>query len=34
MTQQGWPWTDAVNPDIYKERADWPKISIVTLTQN
>ncbi|RRN77725.1 glycosyltransferase [Pseudoxanthomonas sp. SGD-10] len=34
MNQQGWPWTDAVNPDIYKERTDWPKISIVTPSYN
>lgn len=34
MIQQQWPWADEVNPDIYKERADWPKISIVTPSYN
>lgn len=31
---QRWPWTQAVSPDVYKHRNDWPKISIVTPSFN
>lgn len=34
MNKQGWPYTDAVNPEIYKDKTDWPKISIVTPSYN
>jgi glycosyltransferase involved in cell wall biosynthesis len=29
-----WPFTNAVDPNIYSERKDWPKISIVTPSYN
>jgi len=31
MNKQGWPYTNAVDPEIYKGKNDWAKISIVTL---
>lgn len=34
MEKQKWPYTDAVNPNTYKERTKWPKISIVTPSYN
>lgn len=34
MNKQGWPYTNAVEPEIYKHRTDWPKISIVTPSYN
>ena len=30
----GWPWTEVVSDEIYKEREYWPKISIVTPSYN
>jgi glycosyltransferase involved in cell wall biosynthesis len=29
-----WPYTNLVDPEIYKHRTDWPKISIVTPSYN
>lgn len=29
-----WPWQQVVDPSIYDEAADWPKISIITPTYN
>ena len=34
MNKQGWPYTNDVDPEIYKDKADWPKISIVTPSYN
>ena len=33
-SHKGWPWTNPVDPEIYKSRPDWPKISIVTPSYN
>lgn len=34
MNKQNWPFTNHVDPNIYNERTDWPKISIVTPSYN
>ncbi len=34
MDKQNWPYTNPVDPEIYKSRTDWPKISIVTPSYN
>ncbi|WP_293297031.1 glycosyltransferase family 2 protein [Pedobacter sp. UBA4863] len=34
MFKNNWPYTNAVDPEIYKGRTDWPKISIVTPSYN
>lgn len=34
MNNQTWPFTNPVDPNIYSERIDWPKISIVTPSYN
>lgn len=30
----GWPWTEEVNPSIYREHASWPLISIIMPSLN
>ena len=32
--KNSWPYINPVNPDIYKERTNWPKISIITPSYN
>lgn len=32
--KSGWPWTEQVDPGIYKSRKNWPKITIVTPSFN
>lgn len=34
MDKQNWPYINPVDPEIYKSRTDWPKISIVTCSYN
>ncbi|GMV78108.1 MAG: hypothetical protein AMXMBFR79_12410 [Chitinophagaceae bacterium] len=34
LIAKGWPYTNAVDPEIYKGKIDWPKISIVTPSYN
>ncbi|WP_461485736.1 glycosyltransferase family 2 protein, partial [Pedobacter sp.] len=31
---KNWPYSNPVDPEIYKGRTDWPKISIVTPSYN
>lgn len=33
-TKSGWPWTEQTDPDIYKKRLLWPKITIVSPSFN
>lgn len=33
-TKEGWPWKIETNPDIYKTKGYWPKITIVTPCYN
>ena len=30
----GWPWTEETDPNLYKQRDNWPKLSIVTPSYN
>jgi glycosyltransferase involved in cell wall biosynthesis len=32
--QNGWPWTEQVDPAVYAHKADWPKLTIVTPSYN
>lgn len=32
--KQGWPWTNEVSPEVYSNKKDWPKVSIVTPSFN
>lgn len=32
--QNNWPYSNPVNPEVYKSRTDWPKISIITPSYN
>jgi len=30
----GWPWTEEVNPNVYENKANWPKFSVITPSFN
>ncbi|WP_316832722.1 glycosyltransferase family 2 protein [Pedobacter aquatilis] len=33
-SKSGWPWDEEVDPRIYREDVDWPKLTIVTPSYN
>ena len=32
--RDGWPWSEQTNPLVYKDRLNWPKLTIVTPSYN
>jgi len=34
LDKTGWPWTKQVSIDVYQNKSDWPKITIVTPSYN